>query len=69
MERPNKVQFEISTDIGNAIAVHDYIKALELYIDFLETDKTQYCKCVFPQTDSRDTFTICKSCHCKVKYF
>lgn len=69
MERPNKIEYEISTDIGTAVATHEYINDLEKYIDYLENkNKEEYCQCLIPMTDSRDTFSRCNQCKRKVNH-
>lgn len=37
------------------------------YLSLQPIFREQFCECLSPQTDSRDTFTRCNNCHNKVK--
>lgn len=39
------------------------LKQMQKALSILNTEDLKYCTCVFPSTDSRDTFSMCNNCH------
>jgi len=69
MKKPLREHYQVPTDLGQSLRTFDYIKELEKYCDYLEKKQNEdYCQCLMPMTDSRDTFTRCNNCYKTVGY-
>lgn len=58
-----QLRYLIKDNLKDNLHKEEILKQFDLMVNNTELE---YCKCLFPNTDSRDTFTRCNNCHLKV---